>query len=185
MSGPKLERGDVLPLVRRLSGAPDPLVLYAGLTDQGRRPDTMLLESADAATGVGEKSILLPKSMLRLEGRGGVVDIAVPEFWRRWPKALRAERDVAVVDLLPELPSADFGEELPHWLKYCFVDGKYRLKWGMSFTTRVTFAFGRGTSSPEVLTDASDPIVAVLPAPWYAETKAMGDMAPPVGKQFS
>jgi anthranilate synthase component 1 len=75
MSGPKLERGDILPLVRRLSGAPDPLVLYAGLTDDGKRADTLLLESADAATGVGEKSILLPKTMLRLEGRGGLVTL--------------------------------------------------------------------------------------------------------------
>ena len=75
MSGPKLERGDILPLVRRLSGAPDPLVLYAGLTDEGTRADTLLLESADAATGVGEKSILLPRAMLRIEGRGRKVTL--------------------------------------------------------------------------------------------------------------
>lgn len=71
--GPRLGPGEILPLVRRLSGAPDPLALYATLTGQGGRPDTLLLESADAATGAGEKSILLPRTMLRIEGRGRVV----------------------------------------------------------------------------------------------------------------
>ena len=70
MSRPNLSPGDILPLVRRLTGAPDPLALYAALTDGGDRPDTLLLESADAATGQGEKSVLLPRTMLRLEGRG-------------------------------------------------------------------------------------------------------------------
>ena len=75
MSRPNLAPGDVLPLVRRLSGAPDPLALYAALTDHGRRPDSLLLESADAATGQGEKSILLPVAMLRIEGRGRTVTL--------------------------------------------------------------------------------------------------------------
>jgi anthranilate synthase component 1 len=75
MSRPNLVPGDVLPLVRRLTGAPDPLALYAALTGGGTRPDSLLLESADAATGQGEKSVLLPRTMLRLEGRGTEVRI--------------------------------------------------------------------------------------------------------------
>jgi anthranilate synthase component 1 len=75
MSRPNLAPGDILPLVRRLTGAPDPLALYGALTDGGDRPDTLLLESADAATGQGEKSVLLPRTMLRLEGRGPEVRI--------------------------------------------------------------------------------------------------------------
>jgi len=70
MSRPNLAPGEILPLVRRLGGAPDPLALYARLADKGHRADTLLLESADAATGLGEKSILLPRTMLRLECRG-------------------------------------------------------------------------------------------------------------------
>jgi anthranilate synthase component I len=73
VSRPNLAPGEILPLVRRLSGAPDPLALYASLSDQGRSADSLLLESADAATGLGEKSILLPRSMLRLECRGRAV----------------------------------------------------------------------------------------------------------------
>jgi anthranilate synthase component 1 len=77
MSRPNLAPGEILPLVRRLSGAPDPLALYAALAEQGRRSDSLLLESADAATGLGEKSILLPRTMLRLECRGRAVS-AIP-----------------------------------------------------------------------------------------------------------
>ena len=76
MSGPRLSRGEVLPLVRRLSGAPDPLALYAELTDGARRSDTLLLETADAATGAEERSILVVRSMLRIECRGSAVDVA-------------------------------------------------------------------------------------------------------------
>lgn len=37
-----LQPGDVLPLVRELSGSPDPLALYRLLSDGGRRPGTFL-----------------------------------------------------------------------------------------------------------------------------------------------
>jgi anthranilate synthase component 1 len=75
MSGPRLSTGEILPLVRRLTGTPDPLALHAAVTDGGRRPDTLLLESADAATGVGERSVLVARSMLRLECRGRSVEV--------------------------------------------------------------------------------------------------------------
>jgi len=75
MSGPRLSNGEILPLVRRLTGAPDPLALHAAVTDGGRHHDTLLLESADAATGVGERSVLVARSMLRIECRGRSVDV--------------------------------------------------------------------------------------------------------------
>jgi len=75
MSGPRLSDGEILPLVRRMTGAPDPLALHAAVTEGGRRPDTLLLESADAATGVGERSVLIARSMLRIECRGRSVDV--------------------------------------------------------------------------------------------------------------
>ena len=74
MKGPQVGPGEILPLVRRLPGAPDPLALFSALTEGGRT-DTIMLESADAASGQGERSILLPRTMLRLEGRGSVVRI--------------------------------------------------------------------------------------------------------------
>lgn len=75
MRGPRLAPGDILPLVRRLSGAPDAPALFGALTGDAGLPDTLLLESADAASGQGEKSILIPRTMLRIEGRGRRVRI--------------------------------------------------------------------------------------------------------------
>lgn len=70
MTPPALAAGEILPLLRRLGEAPDPLALFAALTDQGTREDVLLLESADARTGAGERSILLPRNALRITGRG-------------------------------------------------------------------------------------------------------------------
>lgn len=70
MTPPALAAGEILPLLRRLGEAPDPLTLFAALTDHGTRDDVVLLESADSRTGAGERSILLPRNALRITGRG-------------------------------------------------------------------------------------------------------------------
>lgn len=74
MTAPRLEAGEVLPLTRRLKACPDPLALFARLTDGGRSSDTLLLESADAATGRDARSILVSRAALRLTCRGREVE---------------------------------------------------------------------------------------------------------------
>ncbi len=113
MKGPHLAAGDLLPLVRRLSGAPDPLALFAALTGGGAARDTLLLESADAATGQGEKSILLPRTMLRLECRGRAVRITPVSVngvalreWLATALAGGAQLDREGDDLLATFPAA-------------------------------------------------------------------------------
>jgi anthranilate synthase component 1 len=66
-----------MPLSRRLSLCPDPLDVFTAWTDHGQRPDTLLLESADVTTRQGERSLLVLRSAMRLEGRGNTVT-AVP-----------------------------------------------------------------------------------------------------------
>lgn len=75
MTAPLLDFGEVLPLTRRLGACPDPLALFAQLTDGGRRRDTVLLESADRVTGGGARSILAVRSALRLTCRGRDVEV--------------------------------------------------------------------------------------------------------------
>ena len=65
--------GEVTPLVRRLTVAPDPLALFSALTDGGRRPDTLLLESADRPHG--ERSILVLGCAARMTARGEHVEV--------------------------------------------------------------------------------------------------------------
>jgi anthranilate synthase component 1 len=68
--------GAVLPLARRLDRAPDPLALYRALTDDGTRPDTLLLESLDATTRQAVKSFLITRTALRLTCRGSQVRLS-------------------------------------------------------------------------------------------------------------
>ena len=70
-----LQPGDVLPLVRELTGSPDPLALYRLLTDDGRRPGTFLLESAETGGGVGERSLLGVGIALRITCIDHVVSV--------------------------------------------------------------------------------------------------------------
>ncbi len=73
MSVPAAVAGEVHVLTRRLSAAPHPLVLLHTLTDGGERPDTLLLEQADAASG-GRRSLIVARSMGRVACRddGGI-----------------------------------------------------------------------------------------------------------------
>ena len=59
--------GTARAISRRLSGQVDLLSLYAQLSDRGRRPDTMLLETTAGA------SIILDQAAVRIECRGGKV----------------------------------------------------------------------------------------------------------------
>jgi len=71
----ELPAGEVLPLSRRLIGAPDPLALYGRLTEGGRAAHTLLLESADATTGAGERSLLMVQAALRVRCLGLAVQV--------------------------------------------------------------------------------------------------------------
>ncbi|MFU8802260.1 MAG: anthranilate synthase component 1 [Bradymonadaceae bacterium] len=69
-TGPNLNPGQVLPVSRRLSRAPDPMELFARITGDGTRPDTLLLESADSVRGVGLRSILVTGCAVRASCTG-------------------------------------------------------------------------------------------------------------------
>lgn len=115
----------------------------------------------------------------------GAITAAVRDFWQRWPKGLRTEGEELRIELLPQQPGPEFGRGLPHYLLYPFVDGFYRFKWGMSFTERFTLDFSAQASPEEVAAEVNWPVVAVLPADWYAQTKALGRLAAPEGEQFA
>lgn len=64
-----LRQGEALALHRRLPADPDPLALYAALSDGGARTDTFLLERT-----VGP-SLLMDEAAVRVECRGGTVTL--------------------------------------------------------------------------------------------------------------
>ncbi|MCL2309188.1 MAG: anthranilate synthase component 1 [Proteobacteria bacterium] len=58
---------------RPLRSIPEPLALFAWLTDDGRRPHTILLESAEPSSRKTQKSLLVVSSALSIECRGAEV----------------------------------------------------------------------------------------------------------------
>lgn len=65
-----LKSGQVHSLSRRLEVLPDPVKLYAQLSDGGQRRDTLLLESADAREKTPKRSIIVHQAALRITARG-------------------------------------------------------------------------------------------------------------------
>ncbi len=107
------------------------------------------------------------------------------DFWQRWPKGLAVQDNQLVFHLLPEQPSAEYGKDLPYWLMFPFCEGKYRLKWGMAFTEKVSLDLSGRMRPEEIWAEAQWPVVPVIPASYYAETEALGPLAPPQEKQFA
>jgi anthranilate synthase component 1 len=70
-----IEAGAILPLVRELTGNPDPLELYRRFSEHGRRPGTFLLESAETGAGAGERSLIGVGAALRIICTGRRVSV--------------------------------------------------------------------------------------------------------------
>lgn len=70
-----MPEGAVLPLVREVTGSPDPLALYAALSDGGRKPGTFLLESGETGAGAGERSLIGVSPALRITCTGRTAEI--------------------------------------------------------------------------------------------------------------
>jgi hypothetical protein len=155
-------------------------------THEGR---TLSLVQSDERTG----SLDVDGRSLSGESSPGVVRCAtapvpvtavIHDFWQRWPKGLATDGEQLHLHLLPKQAGPDYGRGLPHYLLYPFVEGFYRFKWGMSFTERVSFDFSGG-SAEELRAEADRPVIAVLPAAWYAQTRGLGPLAAPLGEQFA
>lgn len=123
--------------------------------------------------------------LVRCRTGNGTFCAVLQDFWQRWPKGIAADADGLTVELLPEPPGVDYGTDLPYYLMYPFVEGKYRFKWGMAFTEHLSFDFGGTIPASDLLAEAQRPLVAVLPAEWYAQTGALGPLAAPGQKQFA
>jgi anthranilate synthase component 1 len=75
MVTPPIAAGAILPLVREVTGNPDPLELYRHLSDGGRRPETFLLESVETGAGAGERSLIGVGAALRISCTGRRVTV--------------------------------------------------------------------------------------------------------------
>lgn len=104
------------------------------------------------------------------------VQIAFRDFWQRWPKSLRSEPGRLVIDLLPQQPEG-YGKDLPDHLRFPFLEGRYRLKWGMAFTERFTIDFQPNAPFSTLAKTVNVPVQAIYPVDYLAATKAFGEIS--------
>lgn len=107
----------------------------------------------------------MPETDVFATGKGRVA-FALTDAGKRYPKAFAVSEKGLDIQLLPPQPSKNFNADLPGYLRYPYVDGKYRLMAGMNFTEDITFDFSGAAVSPH-------DIIAVIPCSWYAETNAV------------
>ncbi len=147
-------------------------------------PGARVMQKHDQLAAVGDEEIeglRLPGAMDYRAADGSGVVVTLPDFWQEYPKALSADRDRALVEILPALDGEDFWTELPENLRYPFVEGCYRMKWGMAKTTRMALRFHGSGDESDVTAAAlalDMPLVPVIDSARYAQTGALGDMAP-------
>lgn len=115
----------------------------------------------------------------------GAITAVVHDFQERWPKGLAVSGTRFSLELLPEQPNAEYGTDLPFHLMFPFVSGKYRSKWGNSFTERITIDFASTASPEEMAAEGRLPVVAIIPPEWYAETNTLGPIPIPAGERMA
>ncbi|NMA45402.1 MAG: hypothetical protein GX945_02455 [Lentisphaerae bacterium] len=138
-----------------------------------------------AATPGDDKTVQRLDGAVSTSGVQGGLGIAVQNFWQRWPKAVSAGSNELLIGLLPTQPSKSYGQDLPYYLLYPFLEGKYRSKWGMAFTEKILFDVTGDLSRRELSAEADWPLIAVLPAEWYDNCRVFDDIAVPQGEQLS
>ncbi len=131
-------------------------------------------ESVDRTVdGVAERATGRMEGWIAVEGGTERVEVSVRDFWQRWPKGWEAEPGTVHLELLPRV-SKQFGAQLPDHLRFPFVEGCYRLKWGMSFTERFSIDFMARESPHHLWAEVNSPALAVLPSDYLASTKVFG-----------
>lgn len=120
-----------------------------------------------------------PAQGRRAAGRVGVdsggrgIGIAVEDFWQNYPCALRAGRGEMAVELWPDIRNESSYRKLPDHLRFPFVGGGYRFKWGMSRTRRLGLDFAL---EPNTLPAPAEPLLVVVPPAWHEDAGALGPM---------
>lgn len=109
---------------------------------------------------------------------GGAIEVGsgddrvqiIPEsFWQRWPKGVEISPGSVNIDFLPPQPEG-YGKDFPDHLRFPFVEGRYRMKWGMSFTERLRFDFLPSAEVRPLLAGAGASPRSVIPPEYILAT---------------
>lgn len=128
---------------------------------------------------VGEESTTMASrssGSAEIKTAGDRVQVSFCDFWQRWPKGLETRPGHLRFDFLPQQSEA-YGKNLPDHLRFPFVEGRYRLKWGMAFTERLSFDFQAKEPLKALSTALNTPLQAILPVAYTAATGAFGTLS--------
>ncbi len=91
-----------------------------------------------------------------LIGKEGGVTVAVRDFWQNYPKGLGVDGKGITVQICPPLKRDAYpkGGELEDRLYYYLLDGRYKLKYGVSRTHEIWLHLHPGRSAPSGFADA-------------------------------
>ena len=117
-----------------------------------------------------------------LDAGGRGIGVTVEDFWQNYPCALRAERDKFAIELWPDIRGESGYGKLPDHLRFPFVDGAYRFKWGTSRTRRVSFDFALERGA---IPAPAEPLAVVVPPAWYESSGALGPMVAKHGNEYA
>lgn len=96
--------------------------------------------------------------------------VAMEDFWQNYPGAIRATADGLSIELWPDIQGITEYASLPLQLRFPFIGGAYRFKWGQSKTHHLWLSFG----GQDISGLAVSRLIPVVPPSWYQETGALG-----------
>jgi hypothetical protein len=115
------------------------------------------------------------------DGPGGTA-VEVRDFWQNYPKGFSVTDNGLDIELCPDFDAGRYDqfpfEKQGHQLYYYLLDGRYRLKRGVSKTHDLLLCFEAPAKRQAVCAAFQRPLLATAPASWYCGSKAFYDVAP-------
>ena len=115
--------------------------------------------------------------------------VAVRNFWKLYPKALTCEGGRIQVEICPALAANEYASRKADEdkLYYYMLNGRYKLKCGVSKTHELLYHFHRADPDANIEATAAalnSPPIPVAPAKWYCESMAFGEITPATDGEF-
>lgn len=112
------------------------------------------------------------------------VTLAVRDFWQTYPKDLTVTESGLELGICPPLRGDEYavakGTVDEHRLYYYLQGGLYKFRQGMSQTQDIWLeAAPESDSRQAAVRTQREPLLALAPPRWYADTKALGELAKP------
>jgi hypothetical protein len=139
-----------------------------------------------AQTPAGEKTGKRFPGWLEWKNGAQNISLAVRDFWELYPKALSVRGDVLEIGLAPQVQVEDYarfaGTVEEYRSVYYLMNGNYKLRAGVSFTTEIALDASGKTSGAQLSQFADNPPLLIASPQYYRDSKAFGNIG--LGDEF-